>query len=102
MIEPFLWQKAVTIVWWADNSVRNWWNLPISNPKPGLHNINAHTEFGENPLIFTQIIVQNFSKTKFLSLSFVAVYFFQAEEFLKDKVHELQTAHRIAVTYVFI
>ena len=35
----------------ADNSVKNWWNLPISNPKPDLHNINAHTKFSENPLI---------------------------------------------------
>ena len=31
-------------------------NLPISNPKPFLHNINAHTKFGENPLMFTQVI----------------------------------------------
>ena len=30
----------------ADNSVKNWRNLPISNPKPDLHNINAHTKFG--------------------------------------------------------
>ena len=39
----------------ADNSVKNWWNLPISNPKPDLHNINA--KFGENPLMFTQVII---------------------------------------------
>ena len=31
----------------ADNSVNIWRNLPISNPKPNLHNINAHTKFGE-------------------------------------------------------
>ena len=31
-------------------------NLPISNPKPDLHTINAHTKFGENPLMFTQVI----------------------------------------------
>ena len=37
----------------ADNSVKNWRNLPISNPKPDVHNINAHTKFGENPLMFT-------------------------------------------------
>ena len=37
----------------ADNSVKNWRNLPIYNPKPDLYNINAHIEFGENPLIFT-------------------------------------------------
>ena len=42
----------------ADNSVNNWRNLPISNPKPDLHNINAHTKFGENPLMFTQVIIQ--------------------------------------------
>ena len=38
----------------ADSSVKNWWNLPINNPKQVLHNINAHNKFGENPLIFTQ------------------------------------------------
>ena len=37
----------------SDNSVNIWWNLPISNHKPDLHNINAHTKFGENPLMFT-------------------------------------------------
>ena len=42
----------------TDNSVKNWRNLPISNPKPDLHNINAHTKFGENPLMFTQIIIR--------------------------------------------
>ena len=39
----------------ADNSVKNWWNFPISNPKSDLHNINAHSKFGENPLISTQV-----------------------------------------------
>ena len=43
---------------WADNSVKNWPNLPSSYPKPELHNIKAHTKFGENPLKFTQVIVQ--------------------------------------------
>ena len=38
----------------ADNSVKNWRNLPISKPKPDPHNINAHTKFGENPLKFTR------------------------------------------------
>ena len=38
----------------ADNSIKHWQNLPISNPKPDLHNINAHTKFGENPLTFTR------------------------------------------------
>ena len=43
---------------WADNSVKIWRNLPISNPKPDLHNINIHTKFGENPLMFTQVITR--------------------------------------------
>ena len=30
----------------------------INNPKPDLHIINAHTEFDENPLTFTQFIVR--------------------------------------------
>ena len=42
----------------VENSVKIWRNLPISNPKPDLHNINAHTKFGENPLIFTQVIIR--------------------------------------------
>ena len=42
----------------TDNSVKNWRNLPISNPKPDLHDINAHTMFGENPLMFTQVIIR--------------------------------------------
>ena len=37
----------------ADNSFKIWRNLPISNPKPEIRNINAHTKFGENPLMFT-------------------------------------------------
>ena len=41
---------------WADNSVKIWWNLPISNPKPGPH--NSHIKFGENRLTFTQVIIQ--------------------------------------------
>ena len=42
-----------TNVSWADNSVKNLRNLSITNSKPDLHNINSHTKFGENPLIFT-------------------------------------------------
>ena len=42
----------------ADNSVKNWRNLPISNLKPDLHNIKVHTEFGENSLIFTKVIIR--------------------------------------------
>ena len=44
-------------MWWADNSVKNWQNFPISNPKPELHNINAHTKFGQNPLVFIQVTI---------------------------------------------
>ena len=29
----------------------------MSNPKPDLHNVNAHIKFGENPLRFTNVIV---------------------------------------------
>ena len=39
--------------WQEDNSVQNWWNLPISNSKSDLHNSYAHTKFGENWLLFT-------------------------------------------------
>ena len=42
----------------ADNSVKIWWNLPINNPKPDLLNVNAYNKFGENPLLFTQVIVR--------------------------------------------
>ena len=41
----------------ANSSVKNGQNLPFSNRKPDLQSINAHTKFGENPLIFTQVIV---------------------------------------------
>ena len=39
-------------------TVKNWHSLHISNPKPNLHTINAYTKFGENPLIFTEVILQ--------------------------------------------
>ena len=42
---------------WADNIVKNWQNLPMSNPDPDIHNINAHIKFGEDPLRFTEGIV---------------------------------------------
>ena len=42
----------------ADNSVKFWRNLPISNPKPDLLNVNAYSKFGYNPLLFTQVIVR--------------------------------------------
>ena len=41
----------------ADNSIKNWQNLPISNPKLDVHDINGHTKFDENPLKFTHVIV---------------------------------------------
>ena len=41
----------------VENDVKNGWNLPISNPKPDLYNISAHTKFGENPLTFTQVLI---------------------------------------------
>ena len=44
-------------MWWADNSVKKL-NLPNSNPKPDLHNINAHTKFGENSLMFTHVNIR--------------------------------------------
>ena len=47
----------------ADNSVKIWRNLSVSNPKPDLHNINAHTKFGENPLMFTQVIIRKRKRT---------------------------------------
>ena len=42
----------------ADNSIKILGNLPISNPKPDLLNVNAYSKFGENPLLFTQVIVR--------------------------------------------
>ena len=39
-------------VFQADNSVKIWQNVPISNPKPDL-NVNAYSKFDENPLLFT-------------------------------------------------
>ena len=45
-------------MWRADNFVKNWRNLPICNPKPDLHNVNSHTNFGKNQLVSTQFIVR--------------------------------------------
>ena len=41
----------------TDNSVNILRNLPISNPKPDLLNVNAYSKFDENPLLFTQVII---------------------------------------------
>ena len=41
----------------ADNSVKIWRNLPISKSKPDLINVNAYSKFGENSLLFTEVIV---------------------------------------------
>ena len=43
---------------WAHNFVKIWRNLPISNPNSDLLNMNAYSKFGENPLLFTQVIVR--------------------------------------------
>ena len=40
----------------ADNSEKIRRNLPMSNPKPDLSNISAHTKFDKNPLMFAQVI----------------------------------------------
>ena len=48
----------------ADNSVKIWRNLPISNLEPDLHNIKAHTKLGENPLMFTHYRVAGYKKKK--------------------------------------
>ena len=45
-----------TIISWADNSCQA---LLISIPKADLYNIKPHSKFGENPLIFTQVIIWN-------------------------------------------
>ena len=37
----------------ADNSVNILRNLPISNPKPDLLNVNAYNKFDENPIIYS-------------------------------------------------
>ena len=42
----------------ADNSVNILRNLPISNTKPDLLNVNAYSKFDENPLLFTQVIIR--------------------------------------------
>ena len=44
-------KRISKLAWQADNSVKNYRNSPISNPKANLHIINA--PFGENPLIYT-------------------------------------------------
>ena len=41
----------------AGNSVKIRLNLSISNPKPDLLNVNGYSKIGENPLLFTQVIV---------------------------------------------
>ena len=57
LLQLLPWNKNVDVSR-ADNSVKNKQNLPISNSKPDLHNINAHAKFGEIPLTFTQVIIQ--------------------------------------------
>ena len=50
----------------AYNSVKIWRNLPISNLKPDLLNVNACSKFDENPLLFTQVIIR---KRKYVRVS---------------------------------
>ena len=42
----------------ADNTVKIWRTLPISNPKGDLFNVNAYSKFDENPLLFTKVIIR--------------------------------------------
>ena len=49
--------NEITGVSRADNSVKIWRNLSISSAKPDLLNANAYSKFGENPLLFTQVII---------------------------------------------
>ena len=42
----------------ADNSVNILRNLPISNPKLDLLNVNIYSKFDENPFLFTQVIIR--------------------------------------------
>ena len=42
----------------ADNSINILQNLPISNPKPDLLNVNAYSKFDESPLLFTQVFIR--------------------------------------------
>ena len=42
----------------ADNCANILQNLPISNPKPDLLNVNAYSKFDENPLLFIQVIIR--------------------------------------------
>ena len=48
---PSLYHRQITLV-------KHWGNLSISNSKPDLLHINACTKFGENPLMFTQVIIR--------------------------------------------
>ena len=57
-----LWYHAI-VVPRADNSVKVWRNLPISNLKPDLHNIIAQTKFHANPSMFTQVIIRKRKRT---------------------------------------
>ena len=50
-------QKTAIIMLPADNSCKNWWNLPMRKSKADLHNMNVHIKFGENTLRFIQVIV---------------------------------------------
>ena len=51
-------KKKNMVVSWADNCIKIWQNLPFSNPESDFQNINTHSKFGENPLMFTQVITR--------------------------------------------
>ena len=42
----------------ADNCTKWMKFAQISSPKADVHNSNAHTKFGENPLMFSKVIIQ--------------------------------------------
>ena len=43
----------------GQNSVLNWRNLTLKNPKLDVVNINAYPKFGQNPFIHSQDIERN-------------------------------------------
>ena len=61
-------------MWWADNSEIDK-NLPISNSKLDLGNVNAHIMFGEKPLICTPISCLE-TKIQIIMLQDIKTHFF--------------------------
>ena len=48
---------------WREDNCQKLTKMHISNPKPDLHNINAHTKFGQNPLGVLQVIIRTDGRT---------------------------------------